>query len=186
MKDESFRDEALPYLEDVSRFALSLTRDETSADDLVQETFLNAYRSWHQYSPGTDCRGWLFTICRNAWLRTRQREAREQAVEEGDLEALAAAAVHASAAQMGLADIFERSDIVDTLHAALHRLSPAFREVVVLVDVEDQSYEEAARILDIPRGTVRSRLYRARRLLQEHLIEHARDAGLAARMDDKP
>jgi len=180
-KDESFRDEALPHLDAVTGFALSLTRDESAANDLVQETFLSAYRSWDQYDPGTECRAWLFTICRHAWIRTRRREEREIACEDGDLEALGAAAVHSGAMQSGLGDLFERYDIQRALTSALDELPAAFREVVVLVDIEDQSYEDTAKMLGIPKGTVRSRLFRARRLLQEQLIEHARDMGLATR-----
>lgn len=180
-RDERFRDEALPHLGAVTSFALSLTRDETEADDLVQDTFLNAYRSWDQYVPGTECRAWLFTICRHAWIRRSKRAEREVAHADADLEALGAAALHAGAVQSGLGDLFERYDIQRALARALDELPEAFRVVVVLVDLEDQTYEEAARVLGVPKGTVRSRLFRARRLLQEQLIDHARDAGLATR-----
>lgn len=180
-KDERFREEALPHLDAVTGFALSLTRDESAANDLVQETFLSAYRSWDQYAPGTECRAWLFTICRHRWIRTRRRDEREIACEDGDLEALGAAAVHSGAMQSGLGDLFERYDIQRAVSGALDELPATFREVVVLVDIEDQSYEDTAKLLGIPKGTVRSRLFRARRLLQEHLIEHARDMGLAMR-----
>lgn len=180
-KDEHFRDEALPHLEAVTNFALSLTHDESDADDLVQDTFLNAYRSWDQYVTGTECRAWLFTICRHAWIRRSKRAEREVPHADADLEALGAAALHTGAMQSGLGDLFERYDIQRALSRALDELPDAFREVVVLVDLEDQSYEDAARVLGIPKGTVRSRLFRARRLLQEQLIEHARDAGLATR-----
>src|SRR6187397_3379481 len=70
-RDVAFERDALPWLDDVYRFALSLTREESDADDVVQETFLRAYRSWHTFIPGTDCRRWLFTICRNVFLRSR-------------------------------------------------------------------------------------------------------------------
>lgn len=70
-KDERFRDEALPHLGAVMSFALSLTHDESAADDLVQDTFLDAYRVWDQYVTGTECRAWLVTICRHAWMRRR-------------------------------------------------------------------------------------------------------------------
>ena len=72
-RDEAFEQEALPWLDDVYRFALSLTRDEADAEDIVQDTFLRAYRSWSTYAAGSDCRRWLFTICRNAFLRSRER-----------------------------------------------------------------------------------------------------------------
>jgi RNA polymerase sigma-70 factor (ECF subfamily) len=73
-KDQRFADEALRWLPELTRFALSLTREEADADDLVQDTFLRAYQAWDTYVPGTECRGWLFTICRNTYYRQQQRE----------------------------------------------------------------------------------------------------------------
>jgi RNA polymerase sigma-70 factor (ECF subfamily) len=180
-RDERFRDEALPHVEAVARYALSLTRDEFDADDLVQETFLRAFRAWDQFAAGSECRAWLFTICRHAYLRTSKREERVAAYEDADLEALGAAALHASAQQEGLDDVFERSDMLATIRRAVDTLPDTFRETVVLVDLEEQSYQEAAAVLGVPVGTVRSRLFRGRRLLQEQLIEYARDAGFARR-----
>lgn len=177
-RDRQFRDEALRWLPEVTRYALSLTRDEADADDLVQETFLKAYRSWDSYTPGTECRGWLFTICRNTFIRGRKREERQVVCDDPELEALAASAVHASAEQGGYGDLFARFDLSDAITSAIDALPDAFRDVVVLTDVMDQSYESTAATLEIPIGTVRSRLYRGRRLLQEALISHARDAGL--------
>lgn len=176
--DERFRDEALPHLPAVTRFALSLTRNETDAEDLVQETYLRAFRAWSQFVPGSECRAWLFTICRHTHFRTSRREQKVVACEDAELEALGAAAVHAAAKSDGLDEVFSRTDVMDAIHAAVDGLPDPFREIVVLVDLEEQSYEDAARILDVPKGTVRSRLFRGRRLLQEQLIEHARDAGI--------
>ena len=178
--NERFDREALSLLPDVARYALSLTRDEPVADDLVQDTFLIAYQRWHQFTPGTECRAWLFTICRNRFYRVRQREERQVATQDAELESLAAAAVHASAANDGLVDVFERSVVLEAVDVAIAELAPAFREVAILVDVEDQSYASAAQILGVPIGTVRSRLFRARRILQEKLLSHARDAGMAS------
>ena len=177
-RDYEFRAEALRWLPEVTRFALSLERDEADADDLVQETFLKAYEAWHTYTPGTECRGWLFTICRNTYYKRRKREERHVSCDDPELEALAAVAVHASAQQGGYADLFTRFDLADAIDAAIAALPGAFRDVVILIDMSDQSYESAAALLDVPIGTVRSRLFRARRLLQEALINHARDAGL--------
>ena len=177
-RDHEFRVEALRWLPEVARFALSLERDEADADDLVQETFLKAYEAWHTYTPGTECRGWLFTICRNTYYKRRKREERHVSCDDPELEALAAVAVHASAQQGGYADLFTRFDLADAIDAAIAALPEAFRDVVILIDMSDQSYESAAALLDVPIGTVRSRLFRARRLLQEALINHARDAGL--------
>jgi RNA polymerase sigma-70 factor (ECF subfamily) len=177
-RDRRYRLEALRWLPEVTRFAMSLARHETDADDLVQETFLKAYEAWDSYTPGTECRGWLFTICRHTFYRRRQREERQVSCDDPELEALAAAAVHASAQQGGYADLFTRFDLSDAIDRAIAELPASFRDVVLLVDVNDQPYETAAAVLGVPIGTVRSRLFRARRLLQQALFAHARDAGL--------
>ncbi len=175
--DDQFADLALPHLEAVARFAMSLTREESDADDLTQETFLKAFRAWSQFTPGTECRAWLFTICRNSFLRTSNRQMRVEARDDAGLEALGAAAVHASAEQEGLEDMFIRSEMIAAVRKAVDELPEAFRETVVLVDLEEQSYGEAALVLGVPIGTVRSRLFRGRRLLQEILIQYARESG---------
>lgn len=175
--DADFEAQALRWLPDVTRYARSLTREDADADDLVQDTFLNAYRQWHQFVPGSECRAWLFTICRHRFYRTRERADRQVAVEDPELESLAAAEVHRSAQHDGLDDAFERTEIREAVQAAMAELPDVFREVAMLVDLHDQTYESAAGILDLPVGTVRSRLFRARRLLQERLLIHARDAG---------
>ena len=89
-RDAEFARDALPWLDDVYRFALSLTRDEPDADDVVQETYLRAYRSWHTFIQGTDCRRWLFTICRNVFLRSRERQRPMVDLEDGEQDAVAA------------------------------------------------------------------------------------------------
>ena len=180
--DKRFDDAALRWLPDVARYALSLARNEADADDLVQDTFLMAYERWHQFQPGTECRAWLFPICRHRFYRSRQREERQMATEDPELEALAAAAVHADARDAGLADAFARSEVLVAVDAAIAELPPSFRDVAILVDVEDHTYAGASQILGVPIGTVRSRLFRARRLLQEKLLAHARDAGLTGRV----
>jgi RNA polymerase sigma-70 factor (ECF subfamily) len=100
--------------------------------------------------------------------------------DDPDLEALAAAAVHASAQQSGYGDLFARVDLADAVERALADLPDTFRDAVILVDLQDQSYDTAARVLGVPIGTVRSRLFRGRRLLQEALLSFARDAGVVA------
>jgi len=178
-QDAQFQREALRWFPDVTRYALSLTRHEANADDLVQETFLRAYRSWDAYTLGTECRGWLFTICRNTFLRMRERAEREVQCDDAELEALAAAAVHAAAVEAGQGDLFANVDLSEAIDRALEELPGGFRDAVTLVDMQDQSYETAAQVLGVPTGTVRSRLFRGRRLLQESLLAYARDAGFA-------
>jgi RNA polymerase sigma-70 factor (ECF subfamily) len=178
-RDIAFERDALPWLDDVYRFALSLTRDESDADDVVQETFLRAYRSWHTFIPGTDCRRWLFTICRNVFLRSRERERPTVDLEDGEQDAVAAGSVYSAAREAGYSDIFARVDLAPALREALDELAEPFRSAVVLVDVEDMTYESAAEVMHVPIGTVRSRLFRGRRLLQEKLLVVAEDLGFA-------
>jgi len=176
--DLRFEAEALPYIDDVYRFALSLTRDAADADDVVQETFLRAYRSWHTFQPGSDARRWLFTITRNVFLRSRERERRHVELEDGDLEALNTfASPDAQPGRDAGDQILSRIDLGPALHRALDELDEPFKSAVLLVDLEDQSYEAASQILGVPIGTVRSRLFRGRRILQEKLMTYARDAG---------
>lgn len=176
-RDVEFERDALPWLDDVYRFALSLTRDEADADDVVQETYLRAYRSWHTFIPGTDCRRWLFTICRNVFLRSRERQRPTVDLEDGEQDAVAAGSVYAAARERGYDDIFARLDLAPALQEAVDELVEPFRSAVILVDVEDMSYESAAQIMGVPIGTVRSRLFRGRRILQEKLGTIAEDMG---------
>lgn len=177
-KDESFARDAIPWMDDVYRFALSLTRDPADAQDIVQETYLRAYRSWHTFDPESECRRWLFTICRNAFLRSRQRSRHEVEVSDGDAEALAGAREQRAMMEDGTDRILSAVDLGPALDRALADLHEPFRAAVQLVDVEDQSYEAAAEILGVPIGTVRSRLFRARRQMQQQLRAHALDAGI--------
>lgn len=178
-RDQAFADYALVHLDDVARYAYSLTRDTADADDLVQDTFALAYEHWNQFIPGSEGRAWLFTICRRRFLRVRQRSERQIPTEDAGLEALSAARIYAEARDTGLDQVFARTEIREAVEMAMTTLPETFRDVVVLVDMYDQSYEAASEILGIPIGTVRSRLFRARRLLQEQLMAFAEDAGFA-------
>jgi len=174
---ETFEREALVFLPNVSRYARLLTRDSADADDLTQETFLRAYEAWASFRTGSDCRRWLFTICRNVYLRNRQRSQRFVAVEDPDVELIATRQMYFRAREQGCKDLFDRIDLGPALQKGLDALLPEYREVVVLIDIEDCSYAAAAAALKVPIGTVRSRLFRARRLLQQSLMEYAEDLG---------
>ena len=181
----SFECVALPWLNAVHRFARSLTHDAADADDLVQDTFLRALRSWHTFHEGADCRRWLFAICHHAFLASRERlHARPEPSDacEGDVDALPAVMLHHGAVRDGTDELLARIGLGPALNDALAHLSEPFRAVVVLVDGEGHSYDDAAAVLHVPVGTVRSRLFRGRRLLQEALFAHARDAGFACAM----
>lgn len=179
-RDVEFARVALPLLPTVTRVARALTRDAADAEDLVQDTFLKAYQHWDSFVPGTDCRRWLATICRNTFLGQRSREKWVTAVgTDLELETFGAARVFMEARDQGISDMFARLDLAPAIASALAKLEPIFRAVATLVDVDGLTYEEVAVVLGIPIGTVRSRLYRARRQLQRSLTEFAVDAGFA-------
>lgn len=178
---EGFAEEALPWLDAVYGFSLRLTAgDRDAAEDLVQETFLRAHRFWDHYERGTNIKSWLFTICRNSYLREKARARSRRERPAGDLDARVEALSAASA--------FERESpnpereffdglIDDRVVAAIDALPEEFREVLVLSDLGDLSYAEIGEVLDVALGTVKSRLFRARRLLQERLRAYAQRSG---------
>lgn len=177
--DREFAAATLPLMPNVKRYALALTRNESDADDIVQETYLRAHLYWRSFDSANDCRRWLLTICRNAFNSVYKHESKSVAVEDDELESLAAAGAHNAARRAGVDDMYARLDLGPAIQAAIEKLDTNFREVVVLSDVEGFSYEEMAEMLGIPLGTVRSRLFRARRKLQESLMVYAIDAGFA-------
>ena len=181
MHVESFEELAMPHLAAVARYAHALARDVALAEDLVQDTYLLAAENWHTFTPGSECRAWLFTICRNRFLRLRKREERQEPVVDATLESLASVRGHRAAREAGLEGAFERQEVIDAVYDAIAALPEPFREVAVLVDLNDLSYDAAAAVLGVPVGTVRSRLFRARRVLQEQLLVHARDLGITDR-----
>lgn len=182
---QSFEAEALPQLDAVYRFALRLTGGVAAdAEDLVQETFLRAFRAWDQYTPGTSAKSWLFTICRNIYLRQRERERRhdeivEQVARESEAPSSPAGELplFMPAAQNDPEGELFRNMIDASILEAIERLPPDFRDAVVLSDLEGLSYAEIAAVLGIPTGTVKSRLFRGRRLLQRALYRYAVEEG---------
>jgi RNA polymerase sigma-70 factor, ECF subfamily len=180
-----FADEALPWLDAVYRFALRLTRSEPAAEDLAQETFLRAFRAWDRFEPGTNCRSWLFTICRNTYLHEYDRARTKREVVEADLSSAVAGGLATTLDQRALAagspdDFFD--DLVDDrLVEAIDELPAEFHDVLVLSDLGDLTYQEIADVLDLPLGTVKSRLFRARNQVRQRLIERGMETAHARR-----
>ncbi len=178
---DGFSEEALPWLDAVYRFAMRLTKgDEDDAEDLVQETFLRAHRFWHRYERGTNTKSWLFTICRNTFLHEKDlaRNRREHAATELDtpLESIPEQPLFHTERQDPERSFF-RALIDDEVVAAIDGLPLEFKDVLVLSDLGDLRYAEIAEVLNIPVGTVKSRLFRARNLLQKQLREFAARSG---------
>jgi len=168
-----FEEEALLHAEHLYRIALRLTGSRQAAEDLVQETYLRAFRAWRSYRPGTNLAAWLATIMRNANLDELRRQSRRPVQEplddDGDYYLYNRLAAAGPQPQDEVIARLSGNAIV----SALGDLPPNFREVVVLVDVGDFTYADAAGILGIPIGTVMSRLYRGRRLLKRALADQA-------------
>ena len=177
-----FAEEALPWMDAVHRFALRLTRSGAEAEDLVQETYLRAFRSWDQFERGTNCRSWLFTICRNTHLhergsaRSRYEMTETDATGDGDAS-LSLVDQRALAAQSP--DDFFEQILDERLLEAIDALPEDFRETLILSDLADLNYAEISEVLDIAVGTVKSRLFRARRQLREALLVHGMESAYA-------
>lgn len=164
-----FENEALPYMPDLFRNAMRLTRKTSDAEDLVQETFFQALKSFHRYEVGTNCKAWLMTIMHNLNLK-RHRTIRAMAlVDDGD-ETISATIPFESA----IPEVLTEEGII----SAMESVPAHFREVVILADVEEYSYKEISSILDLPIGTVMSRIHRGRKLLRIELAEFAREFNL--------
>jgi RNA polymerase sigma-70 factor (ECF subfamily) len=177
--EDAFRAEALRWIPNVARYARLLTRNQDDADDLAQETYLRAFQKWGSFRLGSDCRKWLFTICRNLYLNGRRRADRVISAGDPEVDVGRVAELYWSAAESGIDNLFDHIDVGPALEGGLQTMASEYREALVRVDIEGHTYADAASALGVPVGTVRSRLFRARRLLHEVMIERARDMGLA-------
>jgi RNA polymerase sigma-70 factor (ECF subfamily) len=170
---QRFEEEALSFADQVYRVARRLVGSREEAEDLVQETYARAFRSWRSFTPGTNMRAWLLRILTNLNVdrgRRIQRSPQQQPLEESDYY------LANKLASAGGEEVLEQDHVVermsqDSVVNALASIQPQFRDVVVLVDIGDFTYADAAQILDIPIGTVMSRLHRGRRALKQQLAE---------------
>ena len=177
----AFADLALPHIDALYGGALRFTKSPAAAEDLVQETMLRAYSSWHQFDPSTNCRAWLFRILSNSFINGWRRKTKEREVLEGEQTGTHGDRFYCreSAGQWAHPEhaFFDRN-LSPTVVKALESLKPEFRVVVELSDLQGLSYREIADALEIPIGTVMSRLFRARQTLKAKLEDHARQFGL--------
>jgi RNA polymerase sigma-70 factor (ECF subfamily) len=184
MADQAtFADQATPFMAQLYTAALRMTRNAADAEDLVQETYLRAFRGFGRFEEGTNLKAWLYRILTNAYInsyRAKQRRPDETELDEGEdlylfrrlggLEAVEAG----RSAEDELMNYFAEAEV----KAAVEALPESFRMAVLLADVEGFSYKEIAEMLDIPIGTVMSRLHRGRKALQKQLYEFAKQRGL--------
>jgi RNA polymerase sigma factor (sigma-70 family) len=172
-----FEREFFPLMDAVYTFAVRLTSDVVQAEDLVQETYLKAWRFLDRYAEGTNAKAWLFRICRNAFINEyRLRLRQPYKVDYEDIVVYHNEDDPATPRFAGLHSEMGDHLLGDEVTRAINALSPGFR-LVVLLDLEEFTYEEIAAIADIPIGTVRSRLHRARNILAAHLKDYAEAQG---------
>jgi RNA polymerase sigma-70 factor (ECF subfamily) len=192
MADQArFAEEAMQYAPSLYSTALRMTRNAADAEDLVQETYLKAYRGYAGFEEGTNLRAWLFRILTNTYINTyRARQRRPEETDLQDVEDLylyrrlgaLEAALASRSAEDELMDVFTD----DEVKQALESLPEAFRLAVILADVEGFTYKEIAEMLDIPIGTVMSRLHRGRKAMHKLLFEFAAERGLVTPVDEPP
>jgi len=177
---EAFRAEVLTFLEPLYGTAMRLTRNRADAEDLVQDTLVKAFRFSDRFAEGTNLRAWLYTILHNTWRNRRRDAARDSVDVDSERGEEAAAAPGGPTAGDTPERILMRSTLDADLQAALDALPEAFRQAVWLRDVEEFSYAEIATMLEVPIGTVMSRISRGRRLLFQRLSESRSAAPLHA------
>ena len=166
---ENFKMEAMPFTPDLFRVAMFLKRNRDSAEDLLQETMMQALRSFHRYKMGTNCKAWLTTIMYNTHYKQLRKQTNLKLVADTEEKIAQTIPFEASIPQQ-LTD----EDVLE----ALEKVPEIFREIVVLCDVEGFSYKEISLIMDVPMGTVMSRLHRGRRVLRGELAVYARNYGI--------
>lgn len=181
-----FERDAMEYIDQLYGAALRMTRNPTDAEDVVQETYAKAFASFKQFRPGTNLKAWLYRILTNSYINSYRKAQRQPQTGNGDDIAdwqLARAASHDSTG-LPSAEAEALSMMPDSVVTeALNSLSPDFRQVVLLADVDGFSYKEIASIMDTPIGTVMSRLNRGRAQLRKMLADHAAELGIGVRSD---
>ena len=178
-KHQEFQQEAIPHMDILYNYALRMTSNPDDAHDLVQETFLKAYRFWDKYEKGTNIKAWLFRILKNSYINRYRKETKEpDTVDYEDIQNFYHTIRYQSSDPNDLQEKIFGGLLEDDVARALESLPEDFRTVVILCDIEGLTYEEIAEFVDCPIGTVRSRIHRGRKMLRVKLFDYAKKRGL--------
>lgn len=182
--DTLYQNEMVPHMTLLYNYALRLTGNEDDAKDLLQDTYLKAYRFIEKYEKETNAKAWLFRILKNSFINNYRKNARTpQQVDYDKVEEFVDRLKEPSAQSTDLRKDFYDNLLEDEVVTAMDSLTEEFRTIIILSDLEEMTYEEIAAILDIPLGTVRSRLHRARQAMQEKLYHYAVNRGYITKKD---
>ena len=177
-KQRAFNAEILPHLDSLYNYALRLTTDQSDAEDLVQDSIVKAYRFFDSYEKGTNAKAWLFRILKNSFINNyRKHQKLPQSVDYDEVSPYFESVRSEQMETTDLEKIIFRNLMDDNFTSALAKLPEDFRTVVLLCDVDGFTYEEISNMLDVPIGTIRSRLHRGRNLLKTELYELAKKRG---------
>lgn len=180
MRKAEFEKEALPHMKILYNYALRMTSNGEDADDLLQDTYLRAFRFFHKFERGTNCKAWLFRIMKNCYINKYRKNKKEPSkVDYEDVQNFYDSIRDEVIDPNDLEHKVFSNLLDDDLMSALNSLQDDYKTVVILCDLEGLSYEEIAEFLDVPIGTVRSRLHRGRKILQKKLTDYAKQKGYA-------
>jgi len=177
-RKKDFEKEAIPHMKLLYNYALRMTGDQLEADDLVQDTYMRAFRFFHKFEKGTNCKAWLFRIMKNCYINKYRKNKKEPSkVDYEDVQNFYDSIRDDVMDPNDLEHKVFSSLLDDDLMGALNSLQDDYKTVVILCDLEGLSYEEIAEFLNVPIGTVRSRLHRGRKILQKRLQDYAKSRG---------
>lgn len=184
--DDIFEEELLPHIDALKTFAYHLALNEADANDLVQETYLKAYRFIDKYEKGTNAKAWLFKILKNAYINEyRKKSKRPTQVDYEEITSYHDGESASLTSYFDLRDDLFGNLMGDEVTRAINSLPMDYSSVILLCDIEGFTYEEIAKIIEVPIGTVRSRLFRARNLLKNKLKKYAEEKGYTDFRGDK-
>lgn len=179
--EKLFETEMLPHIRSLYHFAYRFTHDEDDANDLVQDAYLKAYRFLHSFERGSNAKAWLFRILRNSFINNYRKKSKEpHKIDYEEAETFLNTGKAAYSDSIDMREKMFRGMIGDEVSKALNSIPVDFRVVIILCDIEEFTYEEISKIINIPIGTVRSRLHRARTMLREMLTSYAVSMGYDA------